>query len=371
MPRNGVLRRVLLPALILAAIASVLPSTIRGAKPERSARRLSAAAGSTAGKLLFVRYTKYPHGDIWIANGDATGQRLLIENAARPAWSPDRRQIAFVRDNAIWVVDADGKNERRVTARWKVPPVVWGPEAIRGSTRVTWDPRVARLTFSHEETFEVRPSSEKQGRPVRGCSIFDVSINPRQQYRRVHFDLYDATTWCGFTWNAAPAWSPSGRFLAFVRNGDIWVADRDGSLLSEGLTERASGSRPGAPWTWDWDVFRLAPVAHYDGDAYRVSCENYAVTRISWSPDEERLAYAMRRLEGTGFERVRVVRLGVDQWKKLAVQGERTVAREAYEPCFSPDGQHVAYNDGRNLWVVSVDGEDRHLLVRDADEPAW
>ena len=64
--------------------------------------------------------------DIYVMDVDGRNQRRVTVNPARdesPAWSPDGKKIAFVsnRNNAnkdhmqIWVIDADGKNPDRLT----------------------------------------------------------------------------------------------------------------------------------------------------------------------------------------------------------------------------------------------------------------
>jgi len=40
---------------------------------------------------------------------------LEIARGAQPAWSPNGREVAFVRGGSVYVVRADGTNERRPT----------------------------------------------------------------------------------------------------------------------------------------------------------------------------------------------------------------------------------------------------------------
>src|SRR5688572_30243695 len=40
-----------------------------------------------------------------------------IANGSQPTWSPNGKQVAFHRNGEIFVIDADGKNERRLTSR--------------------------------------------------------------------------------------------------------------------------------------------------------------------------------------------------------------------------------------------------------------
>ena len=50
---------------------------------------------------------------------------ILIENGSTPRWSPDGRRIAFIRDDGIWVMDADGSDDRRILASSDVRGIDW------------------------------------------------------------------------------------------------------------------------------------------------------------------------------------------------------------------------------------------------------
>lgn len=314
-------------------------------------------------KLLFVRY-----GDIWIANGDGTGQRLLIKNGCKPCWSPDRRHIAFFRDGDLWIANADGTNQRKLTS-FPPPSSDWDWLLLDRSLGVSWDPKVKRITFSRLEKFWVTPVGSKKGEIVYGSSIFDLLLNSPRREMRIHFDIYNGDAFYQFAWHSAPAWSPSGKYLAFVRNGDIWIAYR-----GDEFEERSPLIRPGAHRTWEWDVTRLLAAAEFDAPTYRSSRENYGVTCLSWSPDEKRLAYSIRRLTGSGFWEVRVLELDED-WsfaERESIVKKQWKIDDGEDPCFSPDGRFIVYWAVEGvLRVATVDGKQRWDLIEDGDEPAW
>jgi Tol biopolymer transport system component len=62
--------------------------------------------------------------DIYVVNADGSGERRLTSTSAKesdPAWSPDGRAIAFVRGKAIWLMRPDGTRPRRVVRNASQP----------------------------------------------------------------------------------------------------------------------------------------------------------------------------------------------------------------------------------------------------------
>ena len=53
--------------------------------------------------------------DLFVVNADGSGLRRLARNGGAPAWSPDGRTIAFLHNREVYIVKADGSDERRLT----------------------------------------------------------------------------------------------------------------------------------------------------------------------------------------------------------------------------------------------------------------
>lgn len=67
---------------------------------------------------------------------DGARQHRIAKNACCPAWSPDGRRIAFSRNGSAWIMNPDGRGQRRV---------VRGPG--NGITDLAWSPDARYLAY--------------------------------------------------------------------------------------------------------------------------------------------------------------------------------------------------------------------------------
>ena len=109
----GTRSRWAVPFVLLGAVIPAVPTSVSGPAP----------GGQKSWRILFVRYREVTEEppvavpDTWIAKGDGSGQRMLIKDAQRPTWSPDRKQIAFFRGGNLWRANADGTEQEQLTTR--------------------------------------------------------------------------------------------------------------------------------------------------------------------------------------------------------------------------------------------------------------
>ena len=156
-----------------------------------------------------------------------------------PSWSPDGKRIVFssVRDghfigdfgltSEIYVMDADGGNQRRLTENRKND---WYP---------SWSPDGKRIAFS----------SDRKG-DLQNFEIYVMDTNGGNQQRLTENRVYDEQA----------SWSPDGKRIAFysVRDGnaEIYVMDADGGN-QQNLTNHSDDDASPA---WLNSPFSISPV---------------------------------------------------------------------------------------------------------------
>jgi Tol biopolymer transport system component len=204
---------------------------------------------SPSGRLLaFVR----GRGRLAVVGNDGTGLRQLpqfTENDGEPAWSPKGRRLAFIGDGPrLYTVRRNGTGLRQVTPRYAVSPtwslastIAFVHRDLSPSTHddgiYTTRPGGSRLRRLVDDPDSPGPPEAPDWSPhaSRIAFVLPGSVNPEihvanakgRDRRRLTSD------------GTEPAWSPDGKYIAFIRNWDLYVMRSNG----RGLRLVADGGR--------------------------------------------------------------------------------------------------------------------------------
>ena len=252
------------------------------------------------------------------------GPRRQLTASARdisdPQWSPDGTRLAYVREGAIWVIDADGGRPTRVA------------DHPAGNEGPCWAPDGERLLFISRRRGWGQLWLAEVARPGRGRP---PSVERLPEARCLTPTPHDVEL---------PAWSPDGRRVLFssLRSGDLATSQ----LLVLDVA-RALGSAADA--------------------AQVVAGERSMAVSGSWWPDGESIVYVDDRDGWFQVRRAWLSTSGTVTDEVALTGGEREhgdpTGEPQYTPRVSPDGRrlaHVRIHDGLvDLLVAKLDESGR------------
>jgi Tol biopolymer transport system component/DNA-binding winged helix-turn-helix (wHTH) protein len=294
---------------------------------------------------------------------DATPRRLSRAEGQHlsPAWSPDRRQVAYLRfrrDAAhIVIAPAAGGPERELAQLF---PTRYG----LGCRHLDWSPDGRSLAVDDKEN----------DADAFGIYLLDVSTGRRKRLTQPPpSQLGDLD----------PRFSPDGTRISFVRmeyrfRHDLFVVPVAGGPVTAMTRNRRQIG--GHDWTRDgraalFTSDRTGEFRLYEsgpGGAIRRSfaLSSYYPIQIATARDTDRLVYA-EFPQNLNVWRIDLPRNGgAPQWKPVLV----STATEAL-PQISPDGKRICFRSDRSgedqLWVASVDGQNARQLTRSGTRPGF
>jgi TolB protein len=178
-------------------------------------------------RLVFEREDARKQHAVYRIDAAGRGSRRLAAGR-KPAWSPDGTTIAFVRGNGVYVIDPDGRSERKLTTTGLATtgPLSWSPDSTRiavsrggfvSSIRADGTGET-RLTRGGEPTWS--PTGAKIAYTAGGIGV--VNADGTRATRLTSSEAIDR----------APEWAPDSSRIAFVRDPgggtELWVMNADG-----------------------------------------------------------------------------------------------------------------------------------------------
>ena len=187
------------------------------------------ASWSPDGKrIAFVSERDEPrvYADIYVMDADGSNPQRLTDHDfddREPSWSPDGEHIVFSARREghfenkfaityeIYVMDADGGNEQRLT------------ENRKNDGAPSWSPDGKRIVFE----------ADRKG-DFENFDIYVMDADGGNQQKLTN----------DRGWDSSPSWSPNGERIAFMSerdgNTEIYVMDADGGNL-QNLTNNPGG----------------------------------------------------------------------------------------------------------------------------------
>jgi Tol biopolymer transport system component len=294
---------VLALALVASAAAAAKPPILFVAGIECPAHV------ACTGKLLYFDHLRR----ILRVGFPAIGLRTGPFSDSEPAWSPDHKRIAFVRESqnglsyTVWVMNADGTAQRQLT------------KGNRLDSTPSWSPDGKRIVFRgnspNRRTFDLYTIN------VTGTGLKDVTKNP---------DSAGAIN---------PDWSPNGKLIVFQRS-------KSGSGAGTGIyTIRPDGT----------GLKRL-----------RIGGMNPA-----WSPGGAKIAFELPDPASGNMIEIYTMNAGGTGSTRL------TAGKESVSPAWSPDGSQIVCIRGNQVTLVTVKSRAVKQLTRPLKgfafvaDPAW
>lgn len=239
---------------------------------------------------------------------------LLETNAA---WSPDGSTIAYAGSGGIWFVDADGTNYRYFSEGFQVD----------------WSPDGERLVIA-----------------TLGWNIYLID----KDGSNFEWLVYDGES-------NSPAWSPDGKWIAFVRpfapGGLFWLnieTNESGGVPHVGGGDWAPDSRHIVYVCYEDQgrkpIIRIVNIEDSTSQTVREFDSGDISGDPRWSPDGKKILFMM----------------GLDTWV-IDSNGTnlKRLAKEAFYPNWSHDGEHIVYTpyeENARLWIMDADGRHKHPL---------
>jgi eukaryotic-like serine/threonine-protein kinase len=304
---------------------------------------------------------KRDNWDIYVKEVDGTGFNRLTTDPADdccPAWSPDGRQIAFLRASGdLWIlylINPLGGVERRVTE-------------VSLSGQLGWSPDGKKIAFRDRKLAK------------DPWSIWLLSLETLEKRQMT-------TPGAGYHGDRQPAFSPDGRYLAFARRSESGTSALYVMELPGGEPKLVTNyNSPVMPsWTVDSrEIVFASSIDPWDCALYRIFVSG---------GDPRRVLARGEYMRQPTISRNRMVYLNVEGkshlWR-LELNGDKGMKTPSSplllsssleaDKRISPDGSRIAFisssSGNLEIWVCNADGTKplklTDMKARMSGSPTW
>ena len=251
-----------------------------------------------------------PSTQLMVADVRGPGDRLLIAAAhgiRYVAWSPNGKTIAFTSD-ALWLVNADGTNLRRVGESGIQP--AWSPDSrkIAYLTSNGYEPVIAVLTLASRSVRELAVGQNFRWSPEGSRLAYEKVGGGSCTFQARIVDVSSGASRavaCG----SIDSWSPDGRHISLIRydrgpGSSLWNVPTRG-----GRPRRIAWDAFGALWSPDsrWIAFgrghhycssKLWLVPASGGRARVLAAHSRIIGPLAWSRTGRKTLYEAELCSG-------------------------------------------------------------------------
>lgn len=295
-----------------------------------------------------------------------------------PVFSPDGRQVAFVRlmsvvAGEIYLMPVEGGEPKRLTFSGEgISSLAWTPDGrdIVFASRYGGKTRLLKVSvdggtpqwIAASGNDALYPAFSRQGnrlawsRTTDNTDIFRLALTASDPAHRLT-NLISSTAY-----EISPRYSPDGKRIAFESNrsgsSEIWVCGSEGE--NPICLTSFRGPLAGSP-SWSPDGKQLAIDCRPEGNAdiYVISSDGGHPRRLTTDPAEDIVPSWSQDGQWIYFSSHRSGRLQV--WKVEAAGGDavQMTQQGGFDPVESPDGKWLYYTQDRgssSIWRMPTTG---------------
>lgn len=285
-----------------------------------------------------IAYAYQPDGlgtqsDIYTILPDGTNKVQVTDEQTpntwlfSPAFSSDQQYLGFIRQTCSnpdhqtegWCEGPHGGYIDILDRTLSLPYPSNMAQTLAFVDDVNW----ADTSAHHLQTFFFSPNGDRicavaSDGYYTGLVIYDLSAGT---YAYIDSWAY----WLSRNlYGSKPEWSPDGSYIAYTQLDDI---------------------APGSPA----DIFIITPDGTTD---IQLTSDGYRNIQPSWSPDGEELVFSSNR-QGEGILDIWIMEKNGTIKRRIYNGGSN-----CYSPSFSPDGQSISFEQGGDVYTISIDSSN-------------